>query len=92
MINANDISYSYNTKGYMFYYKGKPDNKFDFGGFGSDSISNCYHYINIIDDIIKIKPSYIIAIDKDKYWVETEEFRWDIQKSLEREFTKENQK
>lgn len=68
------------------------DNKFDFGEFGSDSIPNCYHYIKIIDDIIKIKPSYIIAIDKDKYWVKTEEFRWDIQKSLEREFTKENQK
>lgn len=31
MINANDISYSYNTKGYMFYYKGKP-----IGGAGID--------------------------------------------------------
>ena len=31
MVNANDISYSYNTKGYMFYYKGKP-----IGGAGID--------------------------------------------------------
>lgn len=34
MINANDISYSYNTKGYMFYYKGKP-----IGGAGMGKIS-----------------------------------------------------
>lgn len=31
MINANDISYSYNTRGYMLYYKGKP-----IGGAGID--------------------------------------------------------
>ena len=30
-MGTNDISYSYNTKGYMFYYKGKP-----IGGAGID--------------------------------------------------------
>lgn len=30
-MNANDLSYSYDTKGYMMYYKGKP-----IGGAGID--------------------------------------------------------
>lgn len=63
MINANDISYSYNTKGYMLYYKGKP-----IGGAGIDkNVKGCRSNLRLFKEQAEFDKRAIINGYANRY-------------------------
>lgn len=55
-INPNDIHYSYDTRGYMMYYKGKP-----IGGAGlAKGVSGCRANLKIFKEQAEIEKRRII--------------------------------
>lgn len=56
--------------------------EFSFGGFGADSIHNCYKYIEIANDIVKDIEAYVLPDGV----IDTESFRYSIERTVEETF------
>lgn len=62
-MNANDLSYSYDTKGYMMYYKGKP-----IGGAGIDKYAKgCKANLKLFKEQAELTKKRLLNGHGDKY-------------------------